>query len=395
MPNKKISELTAASTLDGTETVPIVQGGTTKRSTVADIAQSGTIVREPTAAGQTIQQALYAVDVSIKGGKGALMLVTADQASANKGALQVSSPRVSPAAEDVLASFDFAGSGFPGPITIIAGDGGIETGAYLVVSGHAKNTGSSARYHEGTLLRTMAAIWNDFIPASAAESTCVLTLRNNGPAYPSGDGGNCNVLLVIEDTSAGGGTGSATPGNERLAIRPKGDIYQHFTTHTTDAFQATDYERAHIGWDVTNSRHVIETQAGGTGTRRELLVKDRKFVTIASQGTFSATTSLGWWAAPRDCKIKAVKFVNETGFGVSGAAFWRAAVTLYIAGAYSSDIVNKGSDSAVISTDVPFDCGTPASTTITAGQVLRVFINKVGAPANMVTPTFIIEWEPV
>lgn len=46
MADTKISALSAASTLDGTEIVPVVQGGTTKRSTVALInAQSGTSVR--------------------------------------------------------------------------------------------------------------------------------------------------------------------------------------------------------------------------------------------------------------------------------------------------------------------------------------------------------------
>lgn len=70
MPNRKISELTAASALDGSETVPIVQGGTTKRSTVADIAQSGTIVLtvDPTGSGtnvySTITAALAAVPVA-------------------------------------------------------------------------------------------------------------------------------------------------------------------------------------------------------------------------------------------------------------------------------------------------------------------------------------------
>lgn len=37
MADTKISALTAASTLDGTEQVPLVQGGVTKRTTVADI----------------------------------------------------------------------------------------------------------------------------------------------------------------------------------------------------------------------------------------------------------------------------------------------------------------------------------------------------------------------
>jgi hypothetical protein len=46
MANTKISELAAAATLDGTEQVPVVQSGTTKRTTVALLnAQSGTSVR--------------------------------------------------------------------------------------------------------------------------------------------------------------------------------------------------------------------------------------------------------------------------------------------------------------------------------------------------------------
>ena len=37
MPDKKISELTDATTLTGTEQVPLVQGSTTKRATINDI----------------------------------------------------------------------------------------------------------------------------------------------------------------------------------------------------------------------------------------------------------------------------------------------------------------------------------------------------------------------
>jgi hypothetical protein len=37
MADKKISELTAAAALDGTELVPIVQGGETVRTTAQDI----------------------------------------------------------------------------------------------------------------------------------------------------------------------------------------------------------------------------------------------------------------------------------------------------------------------------------------------------------------------
>jgi len=52
MANKKISELSAAGTLDGTEEVPVNQGGATVKTTTSDIAAlsgiSGTVLIAPT-----------------------------------------------------------------------------------------------------------------------------------------------------------------------------------------------------------------------------------------------------------------------------------------------------------------------------------------------------------
>jgi hypothetical protein len=48
MPNKKISQLNTGSTLDGTELVPIVQGGITKKVTAQDIADLGGAVETVT-----------------------------------------------------------------------------------------------------------------------------------------------------------------------------------------------------------------------------------------------------------------------------------------------------------------------------------------------------------
>lgn len=45
MADKKISQLTAATALDGTEALPVVQGGTTKKATVANVL-TGQIVTE-------------------------------------------------------------------------------------------------------------------------------------------------------------------------------------------------------------------------------------------------------------------------------------------------------------------------------------------------------------
>lgn len=45
MADKKISQLTAATALDGTEALPVVQGGTTKKATVASVL-TGQIVTE-------------------------------------------------------------------------------------------------------------------------------------------------------------------------------------------------------------------------------------------------------------------------------------------------------------------------------------------------------------
>lgn len=58
MADVKISQLTAASTLDGTEVVPIVQSGATKKTTtqdIADLASGGgyTVVTGTLAAGST------------------------------------------------------------------------------------------------------------------------------------------------------------------------------------------------------------------------------------------------------------------------------------------------------------------------------------------------------
>jgi hypothetical protein len=40
MPDKKISQLTSALSLDGDEQIPIVQGGVTKKTTIDDINQT-------------------------------------------------------------------------------------------------------------------------------------------------------------------------------------------------------------------------------------------------------------------------------------------------------------------------------------------------------------------
>lgn len=340
-----------------------------------------------------IQQPDYPVDVATKGGYAALKILGYTGSTANKAPLQLYSAKASAAGEDVLLSVDYAGNGFPGPITIIKTDGGIETGAYLKVSGHAKNAGSSAGYKEATYKRTMATVWTDTPGASSTESNVVLSLRNVGAAYPAGDAGNCDVLLIVEDSA----DDVTANGKERLSIRPKGDIFQMFTTHTTDWANATDYERAHLGWDVANNRYVVETQAGGTGTRRELLVKDRKFVTAHSPGSISATTNVMLWPVPRACRIKSVKFSSLTGFTVSGSNFWRVGVTKYASGAYVGDIVNVGNDSIVLNSGVTTDLGTPNAThgTLAAGDVMRVYLNKaVGSPAAIDAPTVVIEWEP-
>ncbi|HEX7276038.1 MAG TPA: hypothetical protein VF244_01565 [Acidimicrobiales bacterium] len=347
----------------------------------------GAIVQATPAAGQAITQG----DSSPGTGQPALTIVTT---SGPKPGLHIFDPNTGGTdVEDALLTLDWAGSAFPGPLVTITSQGVIHTGGALVVSGHPQNAGPSSLYQPGTLLRTMVGIWNDFIPAAAADSTCVLTLRNNGAAYPAGDGGNCNVIHIVEDTSSG----DAAPGNTRLAIRPKGDIYTHFTAHSsnTDALLATNYERAYQGWDAPNSRYVVETQAGGTGTRRELLVKDRKFVAAGATGSVAASLTLMWWAVPRDLKVKAVRFVNETALGVSGSNFWRVRVLRYVAGNYSSDIVDYGSDSAAFSTDTVFTTTTPATTTVVAGNVLRIAVDKIGSPAALVTPSIVVEWEPV
>ena len=340
-----------------------------------------------------IQQPDYPVDVAAKNNYGAIKLLGYTGATANKAPLQLYSAKESAAGEDVLFSVDYAGNGFPGPITIIKTDGGIETGAYLKVSGHAKNSGTSAGYKEATYKRTMATIWTDTPGASETESNCVLSLRNVGAAYPGGDAGNCDVLLIVEDSA----DDVTANGKERLSIRPKGDIYQMFTTHTTDWANATNYERAHIGWDVANNRHVVETQAGGTGVRRELLVKDRKFLTASAPGSISATTNALIWPVPRACVIRSVKFSSLTAFTVNGGAFWRVAVTKYASGAYVGDIINVGNDSIALSSGATNDLGTPSATygVLAAGDIMRVFFNKaVGSPAAIDCPTVVIEWEP-
>ncbi|HEX7276042.1 MAG TPA: hypothetical protein VF244_01585 [Acidimicrobiales bacterium] len=122
---------------------------------------------------------------------------------------------------------------------------------------------------------------------------------------------------------------------------------------------------------------------------------DRQLVAASTAATVAASTTLMWWVVPRDLRVKAVKFVNEVAFGVSGSNFWRVRVLRYVAGNYSSDIVDRGSDSAAISTLTAFDGGTPASTTVVAGDVLRIAVDKIGSPANLVNPSIVVEWEPV
>lgn len=345
---------------------------------------------------QIINQPTYPIDVALKNHYAAVQIVGNSQATANKAPLQLYSPKSSPAGEDVILAIDFAGNGFPGPITAIKADGGIVTGAYIIVSGRAKNSGSSALYAEATYKRTMATIWTDTPGASSTESNAVLSLRNNGAAYPAGDAGNCDMLLILEDPTSGATTAN---GVERLSIRSKGNIYQLFTNHTIDWFAATNYERSHYGWDVANSRLVLETQAGGTGIRRELLVKNRKFLTTSIVGAHSAAgiTSCLVWPVPRACVIKSVKFSSLTAFGVSGVNFWRIGVTKYASGAYTGDIINVGNDSIALSSATSNDLGTPNATqsVLAAGDIVRVFINKAGgAPAAIDNPTVVVEWEP-
>lgn len=346
-------------------------------------------------AAAVVTQATYALNITDKGGNAALRLVAATPTAANKAPLQVYSPKTSPQGEDVLATFDFAGNGFPGPITVIKANGGIETGAFLIVSGHAQNTGSSAGYKQATYKRTMATVWTDTPGATSTESNAVLSLRNVGAAYPAGDAGNCDILLIVEDV----GDSVIANGIERLSIRPKGDIYQLHTDHTVDWFNATNYERAHLGWDRANSRYVVETQAGGTGTRRELLVKDRKHVMASYAGSLSAAgaTTFANWVAPRACVIKAVKFACLTNFAVNGTNFWRAGALKYTGGALAGSIVAKGSDSVAITASSSYDLGTPDAThsVLAAGDMVRIYAEKFAAPAAIDSPTVTIEWEPV
>lgn len=54
MPDKKISELTDATTLTGTEQVPLVQGSTTKRATINDITNHIITVSKTASADETV-----------------------------------------------------------------------------------------------------------------------------------------------------------------------------------------------------------------------------------------------------------------------------------------------------------------------------------------------------
>lgn len=54
MADKKISELTAASTLTGTEIVPLVQSSTTKKATINDITNHIITVSKTVTAGETV-----------------------------------------------------------------------------------------------------------------------------------------------------------------------------------------------------------------------------------------------------------------------------------------------------------------------------------------------------
>jgi len=54
MADKKISELTSASTLTGSEVIPLVQSGSTKKTTVLDIAGKMIVVSKTASGGETV-----------------------------------------------------------------------------------------------------------------------------------------------------------------------------------------------------------------------------------------------------------------------------------------------------------------------------------------------------
>jgi hypothetical protein len=191
-------------------------------------------------------------------------------------ALELYDPQTGPGdVEDTLFATNFADNGFPGPIFSISTSGQVSDGGSLIVSGHPTNDGPSSGFQQGTPLRGMIFAWNDEAPPIPGQSTVVISARNNGAPYPYGDGGNSNIFQAVEDVYprqvAPGLAGS--PGYTRWVVRPKGDQYTFLTDLTGDAFNATNYERFHQGWDRTTDQYVLETQAGGTGVIRNLLLQ--------------------------------------------------------------------------------------------------------------------------
>lgn len=67
MATRKISELSAATTLTGTEAVAVVQSGSTKRTTTAEIANTGTTFASATVAGASTLQAVTATTITASG----------------------------------------------------------------------------------------------------------------------------------------------------------------------------------------------------------------------------------------------------------------------------------------------------------------------------------------
>jgi hypothetical protein len=76
MANVKISELPAASTLDGTETIPVVQGATAKKATAQAIADLVTVP-----AAYTNEEAVDAVAAAIAAGTHSRVTITYDDAA--------------------------------------------------------------------------------------------------------------------------------------------------------------------------------------------------------------------------------------------------------------------------------------------------------------------------